>query len=674
MFLKVPLYSVLTAATLGVTSLGYAQVQSATNPLVLVNQGRATSVIVLSDTPTEGAKAAAEELRGYLRKISDADVPVKTENALSAAERAGSLVLVGDSTLAKAAGLDTAALKPEGFLIKAAGNRLVLAGRETQIKAGTFQQGTSYAVTTFLEDELGVRWLWPGASGEVIAKRPTIALLPMERRAAPVLVQRSIRNLWANTSPRWSTPAKILGLTEEQKAGLIGQSTDWLRRQRIGRSAEIGARHAFTDWYEKYYKDHPEWFALHLNGSREWPLVLGGYDRAKLCLSNPEVLEKFATDAIAFFKANPTALMVSAAPNDNAYSGNCMCERCKSWDEPNAAKYQFSDVNAQGERIRFEYPYLTDRHMRFYNLAAERIAREVPGKLVGGLAYTAYLTPPLREKLRPDVAIGFVGYRTYLSDKEYGESVEQWNAWAKTAKTMFLRPNTLVYTFGFPLVFTKRLAADIKRGADDGMIGTDYDSLIHHWGGQGINYYVLAKMLWNPQADVNAIVDDYCRTGFGPAAPAIRAYFRSLEQITDRISAADAGYYGKDLMAGMLPFFTPEVLNEAGSHLVRARTLAGTDAAILERIKLLETGLEYARLQTTALRAVEAAKGGDAAAKQALARAIAARQNFYRANVNSFAINATDIMYNENGRIQTFFGADSPEAAKILQQIKDEEG
>ena len=49
-----------------------------------------------------------------------------------------------------------------------------------------------------------------------------------------------------------------------------------------------------------------------------------------------------------------------------------------------------------------------------------------------------------------------------------------------------------------------------------GMVGTDFDACLHNWATHGLNYYVLAKLLWNPDADVDALIDEYCRSGFGP--------------------------------------------------------------------------------------------------------------------------------------------------------------
>jgi hypothetical protein len=650
-------------------------------PITLIKEGTAVSTIVLSAFATAGAKDAAHELQHYLSLISGAIIPIKSEDVLLETELAGPLILVGESELARECGLDIESLKPEGFIIRTVDNRLLLAGREdsTADAMSSKQQGTSYAVTTFLEDYLGVRWLWPGESGEVVPRCATVVISPVARTEAPQMIQRQLRDsfLWQNDEVRWR--CEVLGISEVQRRSMAADSVSWLRRQRLGRSAYVGAEHAFEDWYEKYHETHPDWFALHLNGSREWPTpLLEGPDRAKLCLSNPEVLDQFTHDAVEFFKKNPSCLMVSAAPNDSAYTGNCMCDECKSWDVPEALHHEFLDVGPDGELAKFQYPFLTDRHVRFYNLAAERLAREVPGKLVCGFAYTAYQTPPLRESLHDDVLIGFVGFSNYLSDREYEESLEHWNAWAKNAKNLYLRPNSLVFTYGFPLFYARRLAEDIRRGARDGMIAADFDTLVHHWGAQGIDYYVLAKVLWNPEADFEEIVADYCRSGFGPAALVIRAYYDALEKVTNDISAHDVGYDYSDIALTLATIVEPETWDELGIHLENAKSLAAGDEDILKRIDFVEVGLRYAILQSKALRAVQAAGNGDLIAEEAKRDAIDARLQFYRDHSNSFAISTVDSLFVElldlayNERIlqpRKFYGMEADEVVQYLQPI-----
>src|SRR5437016_12611158 len=86
---------------------------------------------------------------------------------------------------------------------------------------------------------------------------------------------------------------------------------------------------------------------------------------------------------------------------------------------------------------------------------------------------------------------------------------------------------------GLPLLYVHRFGEDFRYLADHGMLGTDFDSCCHHWATQGLNYYVVARLSWNPEQSVDVLVDDYCRAGFGPAARSVRRYFDRLEALLD---------------------------------------------------------------------------------------------------------------------------------------------
>ena len=93
---------------------------------------------------------------------------------------------------------------------------------------------------------------------------------------------------------------------------------------------------------------------------------------------------------------------------------------------------------------------------------------------------------------------------------------------------------------GMPLLYVHKFGKDFRYLGDHGMMGTDFDACCHNWATQGLNYYVVARLHWNPEQDVNAIVDDYCQAGFGPAARSVRRYFDGLEALMDKAAAKKA--------------------------------------------------------------------------------------------------------------------------------------
>ncbi|HIE51985.1 MAG TPA: DUF4838 domain-containing protein [Armatimonadetes bacterium] len=597
---------------------------SSASALTLVREGQPTSSIVIATEPSEAAQLAAGELQEYLRRISGATVPIVAENQLS--PRGETLILVGDSQLTAARGVRSAALGLEGIRLKTEGQALILLG-DDESETGLPLKGTLYAVSTFLE-HLGVRWLWPGETGTVIPRRPTITVEALDVTYVPPLRQRRIRNLGYNN--RVQRGLDRLGWAKEDFLAKHAESSSWWRHQKLGQSLRLNYGHAYGNWWERFGADHPEWFALQPDGSRDQS---SSSRRARLCVSNPELIRMVAAEAKAKLAANPQLESVSISPNDGGRTTFCMCSHCRAWDVPEAEKVTLRRPDGS----TFEYPSLTDRFVTFYARVAELVAKEHPNRFLGAYAYSVYRTPPLRAQLPDNVLIGFVGFG-YLNEDHRAAAQRYWAGWAKAAKHLFLRPNLLLSGMGFPVIYGHKLAEDLRWCVGMGLLVTDFDGCLQNWATEGLNYYVLAKLLWDPQADVEAIIEDYCRAGFGPAAEPVRQYFATLEEATDRLAASRQYIDRKRTLHLLAALYTDELLATCRTLLQRARALAQDQPEILARIAFLEQGLRYTQLQREVVLARHALREGrgDQAAYQ---RAVQVREAFYQELGLSWALN-----------------------------------
>ena len=166
---------------------------AASGSVILIRDGQPASVIVIADKPTRAARLAASELQSWLRKVSDATVPILPESQM--AENTGkTLILVGDTKQTEALGLNSEDFELEEFRIRTYPGALVLMG-DDQRANGMELSGTLWAVETFAEQFLGVRLLWPGPLGEVVPKQETVELDNINLRHVPSLRQRKIRNI-----------------------------------------------------------------------------------------------------------------------------------------------------------------------------------------------------------------------------------------------------------------------------------------------------------------------------------------------------------------------------------------------------------------------------------------------------------------------------------------------
>ncbi len=596
-------------------------------------------MILVAEQPSPVVQQSARVLRDHLRQMSGAELPIRRNDQVAGEpSEKQTWILVGESKLTAKLGLSTTGLGAGGIHLLSKGNVVALLGMDANARD---PHGTRYAVTTFLEDKLGVRYLWPGELGKVVPKLDTIVVPDFEHRFTPVLGQRRIRSL--EYHDRLQVGLDRLGFTKEDYQRLRkdashteAESGDWFGWHRLGGTLNLQGGHAFGHMWAKYGKDHPDWFALQPDGSRDQS---ANPDRARLCVSNTDLIAAIAKEKIEELSRNPGLLSVSVGPNDGGRPTFCMCPKCEALDAAKGRKVLLWDFT-KGSRRDFEHVSLTDRMVYFWNAIAERVAKVHPDKFLVVDAYSVYSAPPVERKLHPNLVVRFasLGYH----DESYRqESLRDWDDWSKAAQRIYFRPNLMLLgrRDGLPLLYVHKFGEDFRYLAKHGMMGTDFDACCHHWATQGLNYYVVARLHWNPEQAVDAIVDDYCRAGFGPAAKPVRRYFDRLEALMNEVASKKT----KTMAA-----FDAEALAALRKELDQARQEAGDNVTIRKRVDFLELGLRWTVLETRAHALLaEGAKTDKQEAKKTLdERFLLMRELFQK---TPLALNAAYISWGEDG-------------------------
>ena len=564
-------------------------------------------IIVFKDAPPR-TRDAAVTLAEYIEKISGQKPAILDGEPQPLPERA---IWIGVQPMVKTLfpKTDFDFKNAEETLIVANEKHLVIAGRDRwnpahmeakgrlAMKTGIQQEyGTANAVYSFIQEQLGVRWLWPGE--EDVIKRERIAIAPMARRFHPQIRARG--GMLVRTS---------LGDNKESAAGL------WARFQRVQLdSMDMTGGHGFGDWWEKYGAAHPDYFAAAPDGSRK--AVKPRESNTKLCASNPKVWHQWLEDVSVEVRSNPLLRVINVSPNDGYTSGHCTCANCLAWDHPDGEKVEwvFSGVKFQGVSQ-------TDRDVRFANTLARMLKERFPDRelFVQLNAYGLARNPPIGIKPDDNVIISSVANFHMRSPKERELPMQQHAGWSAKAKHIMWRPNIgspAGLSWGMPDVAMTQAGEDFRFAADTHCLGLYFDMFWQHWANQGPHYYALVHLAWNPQADVAAVMDDYYERGFGPAAADVKAYWQLLERTRMEFVAKEPSRF----RAFDLPKkYTPELFAQAQSHLDNAaKKLAAADEKYRRRLHFIQYGLDYAKLlvDTRAwMQKLEASKGQDIAAK-----------------------------------------------------------
>ena len=630
-----PFRSLAIVAFFLTTTFLVASGQAAT----LVDKGQARAVIILPAKPSPVAESAARVLRDHIKEMSGAELPIRSENQITGSATPDQVwILVGESKVTEKLGLTGKALGPGGIVLSVKGNVLALLG--TDERSPTDPHGTRYAVTTFLEEKLGVRYLWPGELGKVVPRRETIVVEDFQQSYTPPLKQRRIRSL--EYHDRVQAGLDRLGVKKEDYHRLRaeamhtpGEFSDWFGWHRLGGTLNLNGGHSFGHMWGKYGKEHPDWFALQSNGSRDQS---SSPDRARLCTSNPELIAAIAREKIDELTRNPALLGAGVGPNDGGRPSFCSCPKCEALDSARGRKVQLWDFSKGPLRL-FDHVSLTDRMVSFWNGIAEQVMKVHPDKFLVVDAYSAYAAPPVERKLHPNLVVRFAPL-SYHDEDYRQESLRDWGDWSKAAKRLYFRPNLMLLgrREGLPLLYVHKFGVDFRYLAGHGMLGTDFDACCHHWATQGLNYYVVARLHWNPEQDVDALVDDYCRSGFGPAAKSVRRYFDRLEAAMNETALKKA--------KGVATFH-PEALVGLRKELEQARREAGTDAIVVKRVAFLELGLRWTELESRAHSfLVDPARADKQAVKKTLDERFALMQEIFQRT--PLALNVAYISWGED--------------------------
>jgi Domain of unknown function (DUF4838) len=481
----------LIAIALLTTIMGCASIANADQPLPLTVNAQSPYQIYVPANGPASIRMAGQELQAYIAKATGAKLPIVNTFPKT------SVISLGFHESAKAAGLSLEGIKLEGYRIVTSGKNIFIYGIDTpdgkRTPGGGRSNGTLNGVYTFLENVLGIRWLVPGPEGEYVPNSPSVGIQPMNLIETPGFENRRVPYI------RRKHPQVI----------------EWMRRNKLGYSIEL--RH-WHNWQSVLkvgdYRAHPDYFAL-MGGKRVRPIG----DRYKLCTTQPGVIQAFADAAIKGFTKNPDILTYSLSPTDSA--GWCECAPCQALDE----------VDADGKRR------ITRRILTFYNAVAEKVAKRFPKKYVCGYVYAAYQYPPIDKtfKVHPNAFLVWAPSMSY-GMTQFTEGVRL--KWRNTLKRWSdIAPNLAYYDLfnrltqnaGAPNPPCRAILKSTMPALAESKVRGIYIYGLEAWGHAGASNYALARLAWNPKADVDALCDEFYMKAYGAGGPAMKTLYDELE-------------------------------------------------------------------------------------------------------------------------------------------------
>lgn len=493
--------------------------------------------IVLPASPTESELKASGVLQNYLLQISGTALPViSADKAKSPYE----IVLGQNERLDELnLGINLNDLKEDGFLIKTDSMRLVIAGGSGK--------GTLYGVYTFLESYLGCRMYSPDV--KFIPEIKRIELKEINDLQVPVIDFRSThyRSTWDAEYIDWHK------LSHDENGG----RPDW------GMWV-----HTFHDLVppDIYFEDHPEYFSL-VNGKRI---------PTQLCLTNPDVLKVTIQNLRRKIAENPDATYWSVSQNDNR--NYCTCDNCSAIDD--------REGSPSGSIIQF----------------VNQVADQFPDKMISTLAYEYGRRAPKTLRPRENVNIMLCSIEVYRDrsieeDPTSADFMQDVIDWGKIANDIIVWdyviqfPN-LISPFPNLQVLQPNIQFFVKNG-----VTAMFEQGNREVGGEfaELRGYLISKLLWDPNADTDELMNDFLMGYYGAGGKSVRTYIDEMREAL-LASGMHLRIFGSPNEASET-YLTPELIDRYETLFDAAESAVADSAELLEHVRIARLPLEFAIME-----------------------------------------------------------------------------
>ena len=561
---------------------------------VIAENGQSSYDIVIRAGAPKTTRYAADELKTYLRKVAGVDAKILTAKA--AGRKA--IYLGTHPELPKTADFDPAKYQgSERFRIaELPAGDIYIMGAECNDdpvarKGGDF--GLLFGTYEFIERFLGVRWYTPGEFGEAFEpmKKVEVSGLPVDQKPAYFA-----RAYW---------PFKWNEFTEKE-------SLVFNRRVRAFGTRSGSANHTMQDFYFPYHETRPDFFALRLDGKREFGKFRPGTKPEQrrwagypqYCLTNPDFLKAYC-DAIDDYYAqngkakfwknmHPDDYFVYVMPDDCFNLNQCYCKNCQAMIT--------TKPRAEMSNLVFS----------FVKKVAEHVQKKYPDKKVLTNPYESYYYPP-DFKLPDNVIVSICAdpYFLFYGSKKYrdsfGKTLKMWSEKAKQVTIWhYYLPYRDVYPYQMPHIADQWYRAYPQiRGCfielnDTGLAGQlagremqvnpayKKEKTTADLGQNYLTFYFSMKAMWGAPVDVDAELDRHYKLFYGPAAAEMKRFFSLMIDRWENVKSTQgdvermfAKFSGKELYEEI---YTGKVLDQLEDAIGKAEKMVPASSIYAKRI------------------------------------------------------------------------------------------
>jgi hypothetical protein len=515
------------------------------------------SSIIIGKNADETEIFASKELQQMLHKITGMAL-----NVVKGGKPRNNDIVIGTSETSEAVKSVAGRLKlgtgnKQKTAIYAIDGKLYLGGNSPR--------AALYAVYTFLDEVLHVKWLWPGENGEFYKKQKPVSIpddLSINRQPAFKFRGYHVCYRKDKDTELWMARNRMNFLRSN---GFRERKSVVSSRIKMGHYVVFSGHNIKLD--KKYLKTNPEYFAL-VNNQR---------NTSQLCWSNDDVAKLIADKCIRAWKDYPRLDYIIMSASDNTL--RCTCEKCK-----NIAPSQLW------------HNFLT----RIINYAD----KEFPDGKYGTFAYSMYQNPP--EKPAPLDLLELCFYnRCYRHNMDC-----KCNSNARSLTEKWLKFNIPITIYGYEFdmfipesefvnlapvlqdqakwMQKQKLSGAVSEVTPPMTVKTDHNvppGILKMWPSYRFSLYADARLLCNPDESLDTILDGWCSRVYGSAAEPMKEYYKIMGTAWQQ-AVKNISYFGTPPTGAIDGYITPALIKRVDKLFIKAEARAAgvSDAAKKETV------------------------------------------------------------------------------------------
>lgn len=527
--------------------------------VTLLENGEVKVTVVYSEGASESLIAAADFMAATIDRMSGSS-GVRT--AVKKGGESGFSIYVGRA--ANSALIDLSDVKDDGYKLEIKPEGIYIVGKT--------DDATRNGIYDFLETHLECMYVSP--ENTYVPLCPTVKLALEEKTVNPTITWRKVYQ-YESVQNGWYERLKMNGTIVKEGENSIELYNEW--------GTWCHSSFEFVP-PEKYFDEHPEYYAKFLGKRRYQFNVLGRTFPTHLCYTNEEVYQIAEAELVKRIEANPEVKFWDFSIMDT-YFATCRCKECKKFN-----KEAGSEMGTL---------------LAFLNRLADAIRDDYPDVYLSTLAYQRVKNPPKNMKCAPNLCINvcaFPGTQSYpysteggiKASREFAERVVEWGK---------ICDNILVWDYVVNFTHLKLPFPNFEFQKENLEFYLENNiRFVFHQGSREpmdenaeMRTYLLSRQLWDKDVDLKALAKKYVAVVYGDAAGLVEEYMDTANAAMIE-SGADLSLYDspkKHKNGYLAPKLTDKYLELTEKMLEVAEN---SDTVNVKAVEMLRVNALYAKM------------------------------------------------------------------------------